>query len=273
MRARAIHHAAACDHDVGCLLSGIREKVRVTNTLVLIHSPLVGPATWDPVAGELCRRGIEVLTPDLTDNGGKRQPFQAQHVAAAVRAIQAAPEQTGLVLAGHSGAGPLLPVIGAAIGHQVRGYLFVDAGIPADGLSRLALMEREDPAFAGWFRAYLADGGRYPAWTDAELAPLLPDDDARALVLAGIRPRGRAFFEEPIPVPAAWPDAPCGYLQLSEAYDVPARQAAAAGWPVVRMADAGHFHLLADPGGVAKAMLALIGAFDPDGSRAGTFTS
>jgi hypothetical protein len=235
----------------------------LTPTVVLVHSPLVGPSTWEPVAGELRRRGIEVLVPDLADDGGK-PPFQEQHVAAVVAAIRAAPERNPLVLAGHSGAGPLLPAIGAAAGRPVCGYLFVDAGIPVDGLSRLALMEREDAAFASWFRAYLASGGRYPAWTDADLIPQLPDDAARAAVLAGLRPRGRAFFEEPIPVPAAWPDAPCGYLQLSEAYDVPARQAAGAGWPVIRIADAGHFHLLADPGTVAEAMLKLIGELDGD---------
>jgi hypothetical protein len=32
---------------------------------VLIHSPLIGPKTWLPVADELVRRGREALVPSL----------------------------------------------------------------------------------------------------------------------------------------------------------------------------------------------------------------
>jgi hypothetical protein len=232
-----------------------------TPTVALIHSPLVGPFTWSLVGSALRRRGVDILLPDLTDDDGSERPYWQRHVAAAANAIAAVPRPSPLMLAGHSGAGPLLPAIGAAIGRRVRGYLFVDAGIPVDGLSRLALMGREDPDFVTWFRGYLANGGRFPAWTDADLTPLLPDHSLRQRLLADLRPRGRAFFEEPIPVPAGWPDAPCGYLQLSAAYDVPARQARETGWPVIRI-DAGHFHMLVDPGAVAEAMLTLIGMFD-----------
>jgi hypothetical protein len=34
------------------------------------------------------------------------------------------------------------------------------------------------------------------------------------------------------PVPEDWPEAPCGYLRLSAAYDQEARQARSRGWPV-----------------------------------------
>jgi hypothetical protein len=35
-----------------------------------------------------------------------------------------------------------------------------------------------------------------------------------------------------VPVPEDWPEAPCGYLRLSTAYDLQARQAELRGWPV-----------------------------------------
>jgi hypothetical protein len=35
-----------------------------------------------------------------------------------------------------------------------------------------------------------------------------------------------------VPVPEDWPEAPCGYLNLSSAYDQEARQARLRGWPV-----------------------------------------
>jgi hypothetical protein len=38
----------------------------MTLPLVLVHSPLVGPATWAAAAGALRERGHEVLVPDLT---------------------------------------------------------------------------------------------------------------------------------------------------------------------------------------------------------------
>ena len=37
----------------------------MADLLVLVHSPLVGPATWDPVAKRLTGRGYEVSVPDL----------------------------------------------------------------------------------------------------------------------------------------------------------------------------------------------------------------
>lgn len=37
-----------------------------------------------------------------------------------------------------------------------------------------------------------------------------------------------------VPVPADWPDAPCGYLQISEVHRQDARVAELRGWPVVR---------------------------------------
>jgi hypothetical protein len=71
-----------------------------------------------------------------------------------------------------------------------------------------------------------------------------------------------SFFLEPIPVPAGWPDAPCGYLRLSPAYDGPANRARAAGWPV-REIDGNHFQMLIDPAGVTTALLDLAAALTP----------
>jgi hypothetical protein len=181
---------------------------------------------------------------------------------AAGRVLAAAPEPASpLVLAGHSGAGPLLAAVGAALragGRPAGGHLFCDAGLPRAGASRLDLLAEEDPAMAAEFRAELEAGGRFPTWTDADLEPLVPDPAARAALLASLRPRRLDFFTEPLPEgPPAWPDAPCGYLHLSGAYDTWLRRAEALGWPTARL-PAGHFHALVDPDGLAGAMLALL---------------
>ncbi len=74
--------------------------------------------------------------------------------------------------------------------------------------------------------------------------------------MAELQPLPLAVYEEPIPVPATWPDAPCGYVQFSPAYAGAAARARALGWPVVDLPGS-HFRLLTDPVAVADALLGL----------------
>lgn len=224
---------------------------------VLIHSPLVGPFTWSPVAEELRRRGIKTVVPTVVDYEGDGARFSRQHADAVIGGVAAIPPTVPLVLVGHSGAGPLLPAIRLGIEHPVAAYVFVDAGIPADGKSRLELMEVEESHFARDLRLHLSAGNRFPEWSEEDLVAILPESRLRRRLLDELRPRTLAFFAEPIPVFAGWPDAPCGYLKFSPAYDMPARYAREAGWRYREIA-AGHFHLLIDPSAVADALLDLV---------------
>jgi hypothetical protein len=225
--------------------------------VVLIHSPLVGPLTWQPVADELRRRGHAAIVPALREGERDVAPFWQQHADAVARALRAVAPDRALVLAGHSGAGPLLPAIRAALDHPVSAYVFVDAGLPEDGRSRLDLLREELPEMAGRLEQLLAAGGRFPNWTDEVLQPVLPDPRQRAAVLAEIHPQPRAFWAEPLPVIPDWPDAPCAYLQFSPVYDVPAARARALGWPYTLLTS-GHFHMLVDPPAVTDALLDLV---------------
>lgn len=163
-------------------------------------------------------------------------------------------DASDVVLVAHSGAGPLLPAIAERLARRPVGYLFVDAGIPKNGLSRLELMGEEDAVFAKGFAAYLNGGGSYPNWSDEDLRPIVPDEALRGAVIAEMQPRGVDFFSEAIPVFSGWPDAPCGYVRLSAAYDRPFAHAQALGWPWRRL-DAGHFHMLVEPRVVARAIV------------------
>src|SRR5215208_4594361 len=142
---------------------------------VLVHSPLVGPSTWAPVAAVL----------------------------------QALPAGRQVVLVGHSGAGPLLPAMRELGGRDVAAYLFVDAGLPEDSRSRLDLLRAE---MAEQLVAHLEAGGRFPEWTDADLAEIVPDAARRRQLLAEMQPRDLPFWREPLPVFHGWPDAACAYL-------------------------------------------------------------
>jgi hypothetical protein len=104
---------------------------------VLIHSPLVGPTTWLPVADELVRRGRAAVVPSLLGVAAAPAP-RWRHVPEVVRAATAE-TAAPVVLVGHSGAGLLLPAIADALTVEVAALVFVDSFLPpANGSLRLA---------------------------------------------------------------------------------------------------------------------------------------
>ena len=231
--------------------------------VVLAHSPLTGPAAWGRLPDVLRERGLTVTVVSVTDD--TEPPYAGRYVArAALQVAELAP--AGPVhLVGHSGAGYLLPQIGAArraARRPVAGYVFLDAGVPhGRGATRSTLLSAEDQVFAAELETLLARGGAYPPWTDDDLREDVPDDALRAALVASLRPRRADFFSEPLPFPGDWPDAPCGVLQLSESYATTARVARSRGWPVVSAElPGGHFAMCADPDGVADALEELLRA-------------
>lgn len=233
----------------------LRERCWVNAVTVLVHSPLVGPLTWAPVSRILRQRGVGTVVPVLSDEGDEAVPFWTQHTVSVARRLEPLAAGGSVLLVGHSGAGALLPAIGAFSPQPVAGYIFVDAGLPRGGMSRQEDMEAEAPELAASLRAHLVEGGRFPEWSDEDLREVIPDAGLRAGVLAELRPRPLAFFEERIPAFDVWPDAPCAYIRLSAAYEKPAEEARQRGWPY-RAIEAGHFHMLVNPEAVAGALLA-----------------
>ena len=224
---------------------------------VLIPSPLVGPRTWSLVAEEMRQRGLGVLIPFLSDSADSEGPYWKQHAESASRALSDIPGNSWVTLVAHSGAGPLLPAIRQSIRNPVSAYVFVDAGIPSDGASRLDLMKSEDPQWAFDFQKELEGGEQFPTWSFDDLQEVIPDASLRAQMVAEIRPRGLDFFTEPIPVFDGWPDAPCVYIQFSAPYEMPAAQAKKAGWPTYEL-QAGHFHMLVDARTVADTIISAV---------------
>lgn len=205
-------------------------------------------------------QGYAVITTEVLDDD--EPPYASGYIARVSAQLRSSAPDTALILVGHSGAGPLLPQVGLArqaAGSPVLGYVFLDAMLPrALGVaSRLALLRAEDAEFAAGLSEALRAGKRFPDWTAADLAAEIPDVGHRALLLAGLRPRGLDFFEEPLPIPEDWPDAPCGFLQLSPTYDVAAATAGRRGW-LVHHAELHHFAALTHPQQVADLLNHLI---------------
>jgi pimeloyl-ACP methyl ester carboxylesterase len=228
--------------------------------LVLVASPLLGPSSWSPLARELAGRGWEVLvSADEPDLPGQR-PYWEGTVNGVVESLRDVPHDRTVVLVGHSGAGALLPAVARAIRQPVVAFVFLDAGLPSPGRSRLDSMADEGPggaAFATELATILDAGGRYPEWTDDDLAPLLPNAARRREVLAEMRPRGRDFWTEPLPDATFAPGARCAYVQFSDTYQTAADAAEAMGWPL-RYLSAGHFHHLVDEKAVADSLIELL---------------
>lgn len=231
---------------------------------MLVHSPLVGPFTWALVAQEIERRQTRAIVPTLTSGLAKVTPYWKQHAEAVAQTIQTLPPDEAVVLVAHSGAGMLLPVIGQAIGRPVAGYIFVDAGIPQDGKSRLDLFSNKE--LAEQFRRS-AINGLLPTWTNSDLAEVIPDDQTRARFVADLKPLPLAVYDEPIPVFEGWPDAPCSFIAFISAdeyaYADSLRHAEQQNWPCVKI-EGMHFHMLVDPVAVADALLSVSGEMGLD---------
>ena len=217
---------------------------------VLVHSPLVGPLTWVPVAEELRRMGVSAIAPPLPDAREVGPPYWMRHAEAVAQAMKELPAGEPLILVGHSGAGMLLPAIREVSKRPVAGYIFVDAGVPHDGMSRLDFFEGEE---ANAFRER-ATGGFIPTWSEDDLAEVIPDAEMRHRFVGELTPLPLAVYEEPLPVFEGWPDAPCGYLQFSPFYAPYAEQARREGWAYRRL-EGGHFHMLVEPKAVANALV------------------
>jgi hypothetical protein len=220
-------------------------------TFVLVHSPLVGPITWSPVAVALGRRGVAALVPEMANDTDT--PYWERHARSVAEQMRDIAAEREIVLVAHSGAGALLPAIRQLSELAVAAYVFVDAGLPSGGTPRLppgVSCERMQTIYER--------GGRFPSWTEDDLKDAVPDGDLRRQLLAEIRPQPWAFWMEPIPVFPGWPDAPCAYMRFGKnpTYDDPAAEAQRLGWPFSEL-PGDHFQMLVEPELVTDALLTL----------------
>ena len=204
----------------------------------LIHSPLVGPSIWRPVAEVLTALGHEISLPDL------RAAAQSGDPKVFISAAQAVVSADTDVIAGHSGAGFFLPSIAAANVNPAQ-LIFVDAGIPPYEGSATPGGD-----FLDQLRA-LSTGGMLPLWSTwwgrGVMERLVPDRRLRDEIVAELVEVPLAFYEEPVKLPAGWRDAPAGFLLLSEGYRSDAATALSLGWPTQELLGA-HLDLAAHRG-------------------------
>jgi hypothetical protein len=217
----------------------------------LVHSPLVGPATWGRAAEVLRELGWPVAVPDLRPAAASGRWDDV--VAAAVAGGHAEPDG---VLVAHSGAGALLPAVAAALPHRPAALVFVDAVLPP-ATGEVALVP---PAFLDHLRDLAVDG-LLPPWADwfgpDAMAEQVPDAARRAEALADLPRLPLAWFLQHPTVPDGWAATPAAYVRLSGAYDDEAADARARGWPVAVL-DRTHLAAVTHPREVADAIAAAV---------------
>jgi hypothetical protein len=215
--------------------------------VVLLASPLLGPAVWSPVAEELLRRGWTVVGPPAPPVA----PRSPEDVLDAV--LAALPSDRDLILVPHSNAGLYVPALTQR--RRVAGFVFVDAGLPA-ATGPVALAP---PAFLDFLTTKADADGLLPLWThwwDEDVSSLFPDAPTKARVEAEQSRLPLSYFRGSVPVPPGWDDRPGAYLAFGDTYADERADAVARGWPVTTLAGE-HLHQLIDPAGVTAALLAL----------------
>jgi pimeloyl-ACP methyl ester carboxylesterase len=220
-------------------------------SVVLVHSPFLGPSSWQPVAQILTAQGHSVVVPDLTQVWFE-EPAWVPRIAATVGAGGAGYRPVTLV--GHSGAGPLLPAIAATLATAPSSIVYVDAGLPAPGRSwrETAPADLVEPLTAQ------ATDGLLPTWDEwfvpETVESLVPDDEQRRRLRFGLPRVPLAYLEEAMTTDA-WA-GPSAYLLLSGGYRAEAYDAGLQGWPVEDLAS-DHLALVTRPVEVAEAVLRL----------------
>lgn len=205
--------------------------------IVLIHSPLVGPETVQPLALALEAMGSVVLVPDLRSALGESDgSFWGRYVDAATR-------QRADVVVGHSGAGAYLPLIAERL--DAHSVAYVDAIVPED-----APEYRPSPQILAFLDEHTRDNGMldaWPLWWPASvMIDAVPERSLREHIADGAPRVPRHLYDESIPLPTGWTRRPAVYLQSSGAYDADRARAEHYGWPARRVGG-GHLDLATAP--------------------------
>jgi hypothetical protein len=226
----------------------------MTTTLVLLPSPLLGPAVWAAVGSVLAEDGWTVAIPPAF--GRIQQPADVlDHWERALA------HNGDYVLVPHSNAGHYVPALGER--RNVLGTVFADAALPpASGSTGMA-----PPALYRMLTGLADPDGVLPPWTEwwehSELAGLFPDAATQAAVTAEQVRLPLSYFDERTPAAAGWALGRNAYLAFGDTYRHECEVAANYGWPV-RTLPGGHLLMLTKPARVASVLEGLLGVLKID---------
>lgn len=211
---------------------------------LFIHSPLVGPACWGPVAERL--GGV---VPDLRTFVELGPPW----VTAFIELGSAVDSEDVSTVLTFSGSGAFGPAIARRAGATT--IVFVDAVLPPVEGAWVAGEEQRQ------FLAGMAANDRLRPWNEwwpiGTMTELIPDVVQRREFIDELISVPLAMYDEPVPVPEGWSEGHNAYLRLSDAYTDEAIRARERGWPTISL-DLDHLAVSTRPSEVADAISSLL---------------
>ncbi|GAB3072824.1 hypothetical protein GCM10027053_42570 [Intrasporangium mesophilum] len=235
--------------------------------VLVLPSPLLGPAAYGPFVEALARAGVsaELASASITTaagavgqgpgtaqaDGGRPKPETAAHRLVAAWA-EHAKSLDATALVAHSNAGYLAPLVRERLVGDLP-LIFMDAALlPTSKPTALAPQQ-----FRSFLETIADETGLLPRWTrwwpPDELAGLAPaalleavDRDCPQLPLT--------YFDAVIRPPTGWVAARNGYVAFGDTYAEETTFAEAAGWPVVRLKGE-HLHHAVAAHDVARVVL------------------
>lgn len=228
---------------------------RPPHSWLLVPSPLLGTASWGPVALALSDLGQHPVVADTTMTTSADTDHIGPWIDEIVAMDPPDPELPAVVVA-HSAACPRAPLLVSKLldkGWPIEAMLLVDGRFP-DGEAftarphyarMLDRMVRPDDYLPPW-----------PRWWGSLVEGLVVDPEARGLLLAEAPPIPRRWFDQGCPVPELPPTVGRGFLSFGPGYAESCEQAFDAGWLTMRLSG-DHLHQIVAPEAVAATLLAM----------------
>ena len=227
--------------------------------LCILPSPLLGPATYLPLAETLRERGVPTVVASLP--AGEVMPGGVLHTFGAM-----AEHHQATVLVAHSNAGYYAPTLADSLDLPV---VYMDAALPASGVSETLLAPAQFAEFISTLPRHDGLLPAWPAWWDrSDVAALFPSDEWLDRVTREAPRLSPDYFTTALAVPQGWEARPAAYLAFGDTYADEITFAQKAGW-MVRREGGNHLLHLAEPDRVADLLLDLLVALNGQGVRSG----
>ena len=209
--------------------------------IAVLHSPLVGPISVEPLADALAARGWQVELPTLVGVLDAEDAGRADVIDRFVTRLGHIEQP--LVLLAHSGAGHVVGEVAAQVPSTAM-VIFIDGDLPVPGES---WVDHAPDELADSLHSQV-DNGRLPPWSEWFPEAALPD--------LGPLPRMPwSYLTEPAAADQ-W-HGPWAYIRLTDAYPSSVARAESVGAPVARL-DTDHLAPFTHPQVVADATEELI---------------
>lgn len=224
---------------------------------LLIPSPLLGPASWLPVAAVMA----ELDQPTVIAETTMTTTADLDHITPWINQILSLPPpEDGLpiVVVSHSAACPRTPLLVDHLLHKgwpIEAMILVDGRFPTGEAFTVS-----QPHFGAMLDGLIRPDDYlppWPRWWGSLVQGLVVDPVARDLVFNEASPIPRTWFDQGCPVADLPPHVGRAFLSFGPGYAQACDQAHQAGWLTTRL-NGDHLHQVVAPRPVAATLMAML---------------